>query len=130
MKSVVPLQQIEKTIFMIRGQKVMLSTHLAGLYDVEPKVLMQAVKRNIARFPEDFMFQLSVSEFDNLKSQIVTSSWGGMRRTRPYAFTEQRSASNSFIQLTCHELAFSEYGTGEPCQSRNFMTCLQEEALV
>ena len=75
MKSVVPQQKIEKTIFMIRGQKVMLSSHLAELYDVEPKVLMQAVKRNIDRFPEDFMFQLTVSEFDNLKSQIVTSSW-------------------------------------------------------
>lgn len=79
-KSVVPVEKIEKTIFMIRGQKVMLSTHLAELYDVEPKVLMQAVKRNIDRFPEDFMFQLSVGEFENLKSQFVTSSWGGMRR--------------------------------------------------
>jgi hypothetical protein len=59
---------------MIRGQKVM-SNHLADLYDVEPKVLMQAVKRNIDRFPEDFMFQLSGR--DDLKSQIVTSSWGG-----------------------------------------------------
>ena len=73
--SIVPQQKIEKTIFMVRGQKVMLSSHLAELYVVGPKVLMQAVKRNIDRFPEDFMFQLTVSEFDNLKSQIVTSSW-------------------------------------------------------
>ncbi len=97
MKSVVPQQKIEGTIFMVRGQKVMLSTHLAELYDVEPKVLMQAVKRNIDRFPEDFMFQLSVSEFENLKSQIVTSSWGGMRRSRPYAFTEQGVAMLSSV---------------------------------
>jgi hypothetical protein len=97
MKSGVPQQTIEGTIFMVRGQKVMLSTHLAQLYDVEPKVLMQAVKRNIDRFPEDFMFQLSVSEFDNLKSQFVTSSWGGMRRSRPYAFTEQGVAMLSSV---------------------------------
>ena len=97
MKSIVYLQKIERTIFMIRGQKIMLSTHLADLYGVEPKVLMQAVKRNIDRFPEDFMFQLSVKEFDNLKSQIVTSSWGGMRRARPYAFTEQGVAMLSSV---------------------------------
>ena len=97
MKSIVYLQKIEKTIFMIRGQKVMLSTHLADLYNVEPKVLMQAVKRNIDRFPGDFMFQLSVEEFDNLKSQFVTSSWGGIRRARPYAFTEQGIAMLSSV---------------------------------
>lgn len=80
--------QIETQILIIRGQKVMLSVHLAELYEVEPRVLIQAVKRNIERFPEDFMFQLSVEEFANLRSQIVISSWGGAR-TPPYAFTEQ-----------------------------------------
>lgn len=69
----------------------MLSFDIAALYGIEPKALVQAVKRNIDRFPEDFMFQLSAEEFQNLKSQIVTSSWGGIRRARPYAFTEQRS---------------------------------------
>jgi len=64
----------------------MLSYDLAKLYDVAPRVLIQAVKRNIARFPEDFMFQLNAEEFENLKSQIVTSSWGGLRRP-PYAFS-------------------------------------------
>lgn len=88
MKALVPLEMIEKKILLIRGHKVMLSTHLAELYGVEPRVLVQAVKRNIERFPEDFMFQLSKEEFDNLKSQIVTSSWGGLRRAAPYAFTE------------------------------------------
>lgn len=79
---------IEQKIFLIRRQKVMLSSHLAGLYGVVPKVLIQAVKRNIERFPVDFMFQLTKKEHEILKSQIVTSSWGGVRRARPYAFTE------------------------------------------
>ncbi|HEU0219911.1 MAG TPA: ORF6N domain-containing protein [Gallionella sp.] len=82
------VEQIESKMFLIRGQKVMLSMHLAELYEVEPRVLVQAVKRNIERFPEDFMFQLSSEEFSNLKSQIGISSWGGVR-TAPYAFTEQ-----------------------------------------
>ena len=74
---------------LARGQKVMLSTDLAELYEVAPRVLVQAVKRNIQRFPQDFMFQLTRQEHANLKSQIVTSSWGGARRATPYAFTEQ-----------------------------------------
>ncbi|MCD6192492.1 MAG: ORF6N domain-containing protein, partial [Candidatus Aminicenantes bacterium] len=75
--AVVPVELIEKKIYLIRGHKVMLSTDLAKLYGVEVRVLVQAVKRNIERFPEDFMFQLSQEEYENLKSQIVTSSWGG-----------------------------------------------------
>ena len=68
--------KIERLIFKIRRQNVTLSTHLAELYEVEPRTLVQAVKRNIARFPEDFMFQLTDKEFEGLKSQIVISSWG------------------------------------------------------
>lgn len=75
----------------------MLSTHLAELYEVEPRVLVQAVKRNIERFPPDFIFQLSKVEFQNLKSQIVTSNWGGLRRAAPYAFTEQGIAMLSSV---------------------------------
>jgi hypothetical protein len=93
----IPSDVIESTIFIIRGQRVMLSTHLADLYDAEPRVLVQAVKRNIERFPEDFMFQLSEEEFENLKSQFVISSWGGMRRSTPYAFTEQGVAMLSSV---------------------------------
>jgi hypothetical protein len=78
---------IQEKIYQIRGEKIMLDFDLAGLYDVETKVLNQAVKRNIARFPEDFMFQLTPMEYKNLKSQIVTSSWGGSRKL-PFAFTE------------------------------------------
>lgn len=79
---------IESLIYEVRGQKVMMDRDLARLYGVETKVLNQAVKRNIKRFPEDFMFQLSNEEFTNLMSQFVTSSWGGMRKL-PYVFTEQ-----------------------------------------
>jgi len=79
---------IQSKIYEVRGQRVMLDFDLAALYQVETRVLNQAVKRNIKRFPEDFMFQLNNLEFENLKSQIVTSSWGGTRKL-PYAFTEQ-----------------------------------------
>ena len=75
----------------------MLSTHLAELYEGEPRALVQAVKRNIERFPPDFIFQLSKVEFQNLKSQIVTSNWGGLRRAAPYAFTEQGVAMLSSV---------------------------------
>ncbi|MDP3111760.1 MAG: ORF6N domain-containing protein [Thermodesulfovibrionales bacterium] len=97
MKELIPVEIIEKKIYLIRNQKVMLSSDLADLYGVEPKVLIQAVKRNIERFPADFMFQLSNQEFVNLKSQIVTSSWGGIRRANPYAFTEQGIAMLSSV---------------------------------
>jgi hypothetical protein len=89
--------RIENRIFMLRGHKVMLSTDLADLYGVEPRALVQAVKRNVERFPADFMFQLNQTEFENLKSQIVTSSWGGLRRATPYAFTEQGVAMLSSV---------------------------------
>lgn len=82
------LQPIQSKIFEIRGQRVMLDRDLAELYQVTTGALNQAVKRNIKRFPPDFMFQLTHQEFANLKSQIVTSSWGGVRKM-PYAFTEQ-----------------------------------------
>jgi len=95
-KSVVPASRIESAIFMIRDEKVMLDQDLATMYGVGTKVLVQAVKRNIDRFPKDFMFQLNKDEFKNLRSQIVTSSWGG-RRTPPYAFTEQGVAMLSSV---------------------------------
>ena len=90
------LIQIQNLIYEIRGQKVMLDSDLATLYQVQTKVLNQAVKRNIKRFPSDFMFQLTKEEFLNLKSQIVTSSWGGVRKM-PYVFTEQGVAMLSGI---------------------------------
>ena len=90
-------QVVERRIFLVRGHKVILSTHLADLYEVEPRALVQAVKRNAERFPEDFMFQLDGDEFASLKSRIVTSSWGGLRRAAPYAFTEQGVAMLSSV---------------------------------
>jgi ORF6N domain len=80
-------QAIENKIYVIRGQKVMLDSDLAELYGVETKRINEQVRRNIERFPNDFMFQLSLAEFQNLKSQIATSSWGGVRKP-PFAFTE------------------------------------------
>ncbi len=90
-------ETIERKILLLRGQKIMLSTDLAMLYGVEPKVLMQAIKRNGERFPPDFMFQLTNQEVINLKSHFVTSSWGGIRRALPYAFTEQGVAMVSSV---------------------------------
>ena len=92
-----PVELIERKISLIRGQKVMLSAHLAELYRIEPRALVQAVKRNLARFPEDFMFQLTRKEFDTLKSQFVISNRGGVRRALPYAFTEQGVAMLSSV---------------------------------
>jgi ORF6N domain len=80
-------EKILNKIYYIRGYKVMLDQDLAELYQVPTKRLNEQVKRNIGRFPDDFMFQLTEEEFENLKSQIATSSWGG-RRVAPYAFTE------------------------------------------
>ena len=82
------LENIRSKIYTIRGVKVMLDFDLAVLYGVETRAINQAVKRNMKRFPTDFMFKLGNAELENLKSQIVISSWGG-RRWRPIAFTEQ-----------------------------------------
>ena len=90
------IQLIQNKIFEIRGVKVMFDFDLAALYQVQTKVLNQAVKRNIKRFPSDFMFQLTKEEFEILRSQNVTSSWGG-QRYRPFAFSEQGLAMLSGI---------------------------------
>ena len=92
----IPAERIERSILVQRGQKVLLDADLANRYDVETKVLLQAVRRNPDRFPKDFMFQLTDQEFRNLRSQFVTSSWGG-RRYAPYVFTEQGVAMLSSV---------------------------------
>ncbi len=98
-KNLVPAERIEQSIMLFRGHKVMLDSDLASLYDVETKVLNQAVKRNLERFPEDFMFQLSDEEFQNWRSQIVTlkTGRGQHRKYLPYAFTEQGVAMLSSV---------------------------------
>lgn len=92
LKSIIPEYQILKTIILVRGVKVILDSDLAALYGVETRRLNEQVRRNIEKFPEDFMFQLSKNEFENLKSQIATSNpgWGG-RRKLPLVFTEHGS---------------------------------------
>jgi len=103
--STIPIEHITQAILLLRGHKVMLDEDLAALYGVETKALNRAIKRNLERFPEDFMFQLTAEEFDNLRyqsgtsnlrSQIGTSRWGG-RRYPPYAFTEQGVAMLSSV---------------------------------
>ena len=86
-QSLLSEETISNKIYYIRNQKVMLDSDLALLYDVETKRLNEQVKRNLSRFPKDFMFQLTENEFENLKSQIATSSWGGSRKL-PFVFTE------------------------------------------
>ncbi len=87
---------VENKILSVRGTQVILDRDLSELYGVETRTLNQAVTRNLERFPEEFRFQLTPEEFNNLKSQIVTSSWGGTRKL-PYAFTEQGVAMLSSL---------------------------------
>jgi hypothetical protein len=96
-RELVSAGRIIQSVRVLRGQKVMLSSDLAELYGVSVKVLNQSVKRQSARFPGDFVFQLNAREFQILKSQFVTSSWGGIRRALPYAFTEQGVAMLSSV---------------------------------
>jgi hypothetical protein len=97
-RSLIPAERIEQRILLLRRQKVMLDADLAELYGVETRTLVQAVSRNLKRFPADFMFQLSQEEFEALRSQIVISNKGrGGRRYPPYAFTEQGVAMLSSV---------------------------------
>jgi hypothetical protein len=94
--SLIPDERIEKSIFLIRGEKVILDKDLAILYEVSTGNLNKAVNRNVDRFPKDFMFQLTEEEFKNLMFQFGTSSWGGTRKL-PRAFTEQGIAMLSSV---------------------------------
>ena len=96
-KSIIPPERVERAILLIRDQKVLLDADLAGLYGVETKALTRAVRRNLDRFPADFMFRLTRGEFDHLRRQTGASRrWGG-RRYPPYAFTEQGVAMLSSV---------------------------------
>src|SRR5438874_8472329 len=96
--STVAVEDISRAILFLRGHRMLLDQALAELYGVETKVLVQAVKRNLARFPDDFMFQLTTSEWAGLRSQTVTSKRRrGGRRYAPYAFTEQGVAMLSSV---------------------------------
>lgn len=102
---VLPLEAIAQRIVVLRGLRVMLDADLAELYGVPTKVLVQAVKRNASRFPADFMFQLDAAEWSALRSQFVTSSGRGGRRTAPYAFTEQGVAMLSSVLNSARAIA-------------------------
>jgi hypothetical protein len=108
-------EQIINKIYLIRGQKVMLDRDLADLYDLETKVLKQQVRRNMDRFPDDFMFELTTQEFTILRSQFVTSSWGGVRYL-PMVFTEQGVAmlSSVFKQQKSNQCQHSDHANFYP----------------
>lgn len=93
---IIPQEGVESKILFIRGKKVMLDKDLASLYGVETKMLNRAIKRNQERFPDDFMFQLSKDELENLRYHFGTSSWGGQRYL-PHAFTENGVAMLSSV---------------------------------
>jgi len=94
---VLPVERIERAILIVRGQRVMLDEDIAALYGVETKTLVRAMKRNLDRFPLDFMFQLTQEEVESLRYQIGTSNGRGGRRYLPYAFTEQGVAMLSSV---------------------------------
>ena len=96
-KEIIPAEQIALRIRHFRGEKVLLDSDLATLYGVSTGNLNKAVKRNVDRFPSDFMFQLKPEELASLKFQFGISSWGGRRRSRPYVFTEQGIAMLSSV---------------------------------
>ena len=105
---IIPDEIIINKIYFIRGQKVMLDSDLAELYGVETKQLKRQVRRNLNRFPKDYMFELSIQEIENLRSQFGTTSWGGSRYI-PMVFTEQGVAmlssvlnSNRAIEMNIH----------------------------
>ncbi|HXN05548.1 MAG TPA: ORF6N domain-containing protein [Nitrospiria bacterium] len=104
--SLIPLERIEQSILIFRGHRVMLDTDLAELYGVEIRAINQGVKRNIKRFPTDFMFQLTKDEYESLRSQFVTLKprRGGHRKYLPYVFTEQGVAMLSSVlkSRTCN----------------------------
>ena len=120
---------ITRHILSLRDQRVMLDSDLAALYGVETKVLVQAIKRNIERFPADFMFQLSTEEWDSLRSQFVTSNGGrGGRRYAPYAFTEQGVAMLSSVLNSPRAIAINIEIMRAFVQVRSMATTHQELA--
>ncbi len=96
-QALVPAERIERVILVLRGEKVILDSEIALLYEVETKVLIRAMKRNLGRFPPDFMFQLTREELEFLRCQSGTSKGRGGRRYLPYAFTEQGVAMLSSV---------------------------------
>jgi len=121
--AIIPVGRIEERILLIRGERVMLDADLAALYGVQTKNLVKAVKRNIERFPEDFMFQLTPAEFRDLRFQFGTSNAGrGGRRYAPYAFTEHGAIMAASVLSTEQAVRVSRVPRRrrlQPCSSSN-----------
>lgn len=127
MTTVIPVESIVSKILLVRSEKVLLDRDLAELYGVETKRLKRAVRRNINRFPKDFMFQLTEKEFDSLRSQFGTSSWGGTRYL-PMAFTEQGVAMLSTVLNSERAIAVNIAIMRAFVQLRKMMTSQRELA--
>jgi hypothetical protein len=120
-----PVEGISARIVVVRGQRVLLGADLAMLYGVETRALTQAVRRNSARFPQDFAFVLTKQEFANLKSQIVTSSWGGIRKA-PLAFTEHGSLMAAALLNSPRAVEVSVYAVRAFVQMREALVMHKE----
>ena len=127
-KLAVAVHAVERRIYLIRGQKVMLDADLAELYKVPTKRVNEQVRRNPGRFPKDFMFRLTASEAENLRSQIATSSWGG-RRSRPYAFTEHGVAMLSAVLASDRAVKMSVLIIRAFVRMREFLAAHKDLAL-
>lgn len=125
--SLIPVERIERAILVIRGHKVLLDAGLAALYGVETRRLNEQVRRNIDRFPNDFMFQLTTQEFDNLKSQSATSSagWGG-RRKPPIVFTEHGALMAASVLNSLKAIEMSILVVRAFVKMRNFLATHRE----
>jgi ORF6N domain len=123
----VPVAQITQSIVIIRGQRVLLDRDLAEIYGVTTGRLNEAIKRNRTRFPEDFMFQLTVSEAENLKSQFAISSWGG-RRKLPFVFTEHGAIQAANVLRSTRAVEMGIYVVRAFVQLRDLLTSNKELA--
>lgn len=129
-KKAVPSERIEEVILLIRGQRVILDYDLAEIYGVETRRLNEQVRRNVDRFPSDFMFQLTAEEFDNLKSQFAISSltWGG-RRKLPQAFTEHGTIMVASVLNSPRAIEMSVFVVRAFIQLRSLLAAHKELAL-
>jgi hypothetical protein len=126
-KQLLPLEAITQRIVVLREQKVLIDSDLAALYGVETRRLNEQVRRNRARFPEDFIFELTAEEFTNLKSQFATSSWGG-RRKLPMAFTEHGAIMAATVLNTSRAVEVSVYVVRAFVQLRELVSSHRELA--
>jgi hypothetical protein len=125
---VLPLEAIIPSIVLLRGQKVLLDADLAALYGVETRRLNEQVRRNLKRFPDDFIFEVSEEEFGNLKSHFATSSWGG-RRKLPLAFTEHGAIMAATVLKSVRAVEVSVYVVRAFVRLRELVVSNKELAL-